>query len=162
MARNALSLPTLRKLTNRPAYDPQRVRARKIEAKIIDKMPSRVWLSCTAVSRLIRSPDDRKSARGSIVWRATASSNASASRAATGCLSVPEAFMSNGAGRGLRLRTPVRQSRALSSKGIVLFSAGLPARLTNVLHKHRPALQAQTNVSLPGLGHRPTSARARS
>ena len=50
----------MRKLTNRPAYDPQRMRARKIEAKIIDKMPSRVWLSCTAVSRLIRSPDDRK------------------------------------------------------------------------------------------------------
>jgi hypothetical protein len=23
-------------------------------------MPSKVWLSCTAVSRLIRSPDDRK------------------------------------------------------------------------------------------------------
>ena len=53
-------MPTLRKLTDRPAYDPQRMRARKIEAKIIEKMPSRVWLSCTAVSRLIRSPDDRK------------------------------------------------------------------------------------------------------
>jgi hypothetical protein len=55
-----LSLPTLRKLTDRVAYDPQRMRARKIEAKIIEKMPSRLWLSCTAVSRLIRSPDDRK------------------------------------------------------------------------------------------------------
>ena len=50
----------MRKLTHRPAYDPPRTRARDIEAKIIEKMPSRVWLSCTAVSRLIRSPDDRK------------------------------------------------------------------------------------------------------
>ena len=53
-------MPTSRKLTDRPAYDPQRMRARKVEAKIIEKMPSRVWLSCTAVSRLIHSPDDRK------------------------------------------------------------------------------------------------------
>jgi hypothetical protein len=53
-------LPTLRKLTDRPAYDPHRMTAQKIEAKIIEKMPSRVWLPCTAVSRLIRSPDDRK------------------------------------------------------------------------------------------------------
>jgi hypothetical protein len=50
----------LRKLTDPAAYDPQRMRARKIEAKIIENMPSGVWLSCTAVSRLIRSPDDRK------------------------------------------------------------------------------------------------------
>ena len=50
----------MRKLTDPAAYDPQRMRARKIEAKIIEKMPSGVWLSCTAVSRLIRSPDDRK------------------------------------------------------------------------------------------------------
>ena len=48
----------MRKLTDRAAYDPQRMRARKTEAKIIEKMPSGVWLSCTAVSRLIRSPDD--------------------------------------------------------------------------------------------------------
>jgi hypothetical protein len=60
MVQKALSLPTLRKLTDRAANDPQRMRARKIEAKIIERMPSRVWLSCTAVSRLIRSPDDRK------------------------------------------------------------------------------------------------------
>jgi hypothetical protein len=53
-------LPTSRKLTDRAAYDPQRMRARKVEAKIIEKMPSGVWLSCTAVSRLIHSPDDRK------------------------------------------------------------------------------------------------------
>jgi ribosomal protein L19E len=60
MVQKALSLPTLRNLIDRAANDPQRMRARKIEAKIIEKMPSRVWLSCTAVSRLIRSPDDRK------------------------------------------------------------------------------------------------------
>jgi hypothetical protein len=60
MGQKALRLPTLRKLTDRAANDPQRMRARKIEAKIIEKMPSRVWLSCTAVSRLIHSPDDRK------------------------------------------------------------------------------------------------------
>jgi hypothetical protein len=60
MVQKALSLATLRNLTDRAANDPQRMRARKIEAKIIEKMPSKVWLSCTAVSRLIRSPDDRK------------------------------------------------------------------------------------------------------
>jgi ribosomal protein L19E len=60
MVQKALSLPTLRNLIDRAANDPQRMRARKIEAKIMEKMPSRVWLSCTAVSRLIRSPDDRK------------------------------------------------------------------------------------------------------
>jgi hypothetical protein len=60
MVQKALSLPTLRNLIDRAANDPQRMRARKIEAKIIERMPSRVWLSCTAVSRLIRSPDDRK------------------------------------------------------------------------------------------------------
>jgi ribosomal protein L19E len=60
MVQKALNLPTLRNLIDRAANDPQRMRARKIEAKIIEKMPSRVWLSCTAVSRLIRSPDDRK------------------------------------------------------------------------------------------------------
>jgi ribosomal protein L19E len=60
MVQKALRLPTLRNLIDRAVNDPQRMRARKIEAKIIEKMPSRVWLSCTAVSRLIRSPDDRK------------------------------------------------------------------------------------------------------
>ena len=30
------------------------------EAKIMEKMPSRAWLSCTTVSRLICAPDDRK------------------------------------------------------------------------------------------------------
>jgi hypothetical protein len=53
-------IPTLRELTERACNDPQRMRARKTEAKIIEMMPSRTWLSCTAVSRLIGAPDDRK------------------------------------------------------------------------------------------------------
>ncbi len=60
MVRKGLSLPTLRKLTERASNDPQRMRARKTEAKIMEKMPSRAWLSCTAVSRLICALDDRK------------------------------------------------------------------------------------------------------
>ncbi len=36
------------------------MRARKTEAEIVEKMPPRAWLSCTAVSRLIRALDDRK------------------------------------------------------------------------------------------------------
>jgi hypothetical protein len=62
MVRKAPSarIPTLRKLTERACNDPQRMRARKIEAEIMEKMPSRAWLSCTAVSRLISTPDDRK------------------------------------------------------------------------------------------------------
>jgi hypothetical protein len=51
---------TLRKLTDRACNDPQRMRARKTEAEIVQKVPSRAWLSCTAVSRLSRAPDDRK------------------------------------------------------------------------------------------------------
>jgi hypothetical protein len=39
---------------------PQRMQARKTEAKIMETMPPRVWLSCTAVARLIGTPDDRK------------------------------------------------------------------------------------------------------
>ena len=39
---------------------PQRMQARKTEAKIMEVMPPRVWLSCTAVARLIGAPDDRK------------------------------------------------------------------------------------------------------
>jgi hypothetical protein len=48
---------TLRKLAE---HAPQRVQARKTEAKIMEMMPSRMWLSCTAVARLIGAPDDRK------------------------------------------------------------------------------------------------------
>jgi hypothetical protein len=50
----------LRKVTERACNDPQRMRARKIEAEIMEKMPLREWLSSTAVSRLIRAPEDRK------------------------------------------------------------------------------------------------------
>jgi hypothetical protein len=48
---------TLHKLAE---HAPQRVQARKTEAKIMEMMPSRMWLSCTAVARLIGAPDDRK------------------------------------------------------------------------------------------------------
>jgi len=47
-------------LTERACNDPQRMKARKTEAKIIEMMPARAWLSCTAVSRLIGAPDDGK------------------------------------------------------------------------------------------------------
>jgi hypothetical protein len=50
----------LRKLTERATNDPQRMRARRIEAKIIDMMPPGAWLSCTAVARLIGASDERK------------------------------------------------------------------------------------------------------
>ena len=49
--------PVLRKLAD---HAPQRMQARKTEAKIMEMMPPRVWLSCTAVARLIGAPDDRK------------------------------------------------------------------------------------------------------
>ena len=62
MVRKALNsrMLTLRKLTERASNDPQRMMARKTEAKIMEMMPSRAWLSCTAVSRLIGASDDRK------------------------------------------------------------------------------------------------------
>jgi hypothetical protein len=62
MVRKGLSSRALilRKLTERARNDPQRMRARKIEARIMEMMPPRVWLSCTAVARLIGAPDDRK------------------------------------------------------------------------------------------------------
>ncbi len=47
----------LRKLADRA---PHRMQARKTEAKIMEMMPPKVWLSCTAVARLIGAPDDRK------------------------------------------------------------------------------------------------------
>jgi hypothetical protein len=51
-----------RVLTLRKSADhaPHRMQARKTEAKIMEMMPPRVWLSCTAVARLIGVPDDRK------------------------------------------------------------------------------------------------------
>jgi hypothetical protein len=50
-------VPTLRKLAD---HAPHRMQARKTEAKIMEMMPPRVWLSCTAVARLIGVPDDSK------------------------------------------------------------------------------------------------------
>jgi hypothetical protein len=50
----------LRKLNERATNDPQRMRARRIEAEIIDVMPPGAWLSCTAVARLIGAPEERK------------------------------------------------------------------------------------------------------
>src|SRR3984885_16174037 len=58
----ALFVGSARVLTLRKSADraPQRMQARKTEAKIMEVMPPRVWLSCTAVARLIGAPDDRK------------------------------------------------------------------------------------------------------
>lgn len=53
-------VPSLRRLTERACNDPQRMRARRTEAEILAKMPFGEWLACTAVSRLIAAPDDRK------------------------------------------------------------------------------------------------------
>jgi predicted transcriptional regulator len=52
--------PTLPGLTDRAINDPQRMRARKTEAKIMEMMPANAWLSCTAVSRLINAADARR------------------------------------------------------------------------------------------------------
>jgi len=52
--------PILRSLTERASNDPQRMRARKTEAKIMEMMPANAWLSCTAVSRLIDAADERR------------------------------------------------------------------------------------------------------
>lgn len=52
--------PILRSLTERASNDPQRMRARKTEAKIMEMMPANAWLSCTAVSRLIDTADERR------------------------------------------------------------------------------------------------------
>jgi hypothetical protein len=47
-------------LTERASNAPQRMRARKTEAMILEAMPVRAWLGCTAVARLIGAADDRK------------------------------------------------------------------------------------------------------
>ena len=52
--------PELRQISERACNDPQRMRARKTEAEIMEKMPLTEWVSCTAVSRLICAPEDRK------------------------------------------------------------------------------------------------------
>ena len=50
----------MRKLTERASNAPQHMKARKTEARILEVMPIRTWLACTAVSRLIGAGDDRK------------------------------------------------------------------------------------------------------
>jgi hypothetical protein len=47
-------------LADRANNAPQLMRARKIEAVILEMMPNNKWLSCTAVARLIGAGDDRK------------------------------------------------------------------------------------------------------
>lgn len=47
-------------LTERASNAPQRMQARKTEAMILEVMPVRSWLGCTAVSRLIGAAEDRK------------------------------------------------------------------------------------------------------
>ena len=48
------------RLIERACNDPRRMKARKTEAEILAWMPPGAWLSCTAVSRLIGDPDDRR------------------------------------------------------------------------------------------------------
>lgn len=48
-----------RDLTERASNAPQRMKARKTEARILDMMPAKTWMACTAVSRLIGAGDDR-------------------------------------------------------------------------------------------------------
>jgi len=50
----------LRKPTSRASNAPQGMNARKIEARILEMMPPRRWMPCTAVARLIGSGEDRK------------------------------------------------------------------------------------------------------
>jgi hypothetical protein len=47
-------------LAARATNAPQLMRARKIEAVILDKMPANQWLSCTAVARLIGADNERR------------------------------------------------------------------------------------------------------
>jgi hypothetical protein len=48
------------KLTERASNAPQGMRARRTEARILEMMPVGEWLSCTSISRLIGSGDDRR------------------------------------------------------------------------------------------------------
>ena len=49
-----------RKSTVRASNAPQGMKARKVEAMILEMMPHGTWMTGTAVSRLIGSADDRK------------------------------------------------------------------------------------------------------
>ena len=48
------------KLTGRAINAPHVMKARETEARILEMMPAREWLSCTSIARLIRSGDDRR------------------------------------------------------------------------------------------------------
>lgn len=50
----------LRKSTSRANYAPQGMKARKVEAMILEMLPHGTWMTGTAVSRLIGAEDDRK------------------------------------------------------------------------------------------------------
>ena len=49
-----------RALIERANYAPQGVKARKIEASLLEVMVGQEWLSCTSISRLILTSEDRK------------------------------------------------------------------------------------------------------
>ena len=49
-----------RKSTVRASNAPQGMKARKLEARILEMMPHGTWMTGTAVSRLIGADDDRK------------------------------------------------------------------------------------------------------
>jgi hypothetical protein len=53
-------VPRSRSSPERATNAPQLMRARKTEAMILEAMPVRAWLGCTAVSRLIGAAEDRK------------------------------------------------------------------------------------------------------
>lgn len=46
-------------LAERATNAPQLMRARKIEAMILEMMPAKTWMGCTAVSRLIGTSNER-------------------------------------------------------------------------------------------------------
>jgi hypothetical protein len=48
------------KLAHRASNAPQLMRARRVEAMILEKMPANTWMACSMVSRLIGADDDRK------------------------------------------------------------------------------------------------------
>ena len=59
-ARNVrLAAARLDKVVNRASNTPQGMRARRIEAAILEKMPPGEGFTCTSVARLIGADDDR-------------------------------------------------------------------------------------------------------
>jgi hypothetical protein len=49
--------------SERAVYAPQSMNARRVQALIIERMPTDTWLTVTQVCRLIRKHDDRTRAR---------------------------------------------------------------------------------------------------